>query len=61
MLYRIAPWDSFGGHNEPARKAETHSAIRDNLEPVPGEASKRSVVGLSSFPTFGRNRDFTAE
>ena len=29
MLYRIAPWDTFGGHNEPARKAETHSEIRE--------------------------------
>ena len=61
MLYRIAPWDSFRGHNELARKAETHSAIEDNLEPVPGETSKWSMAGLWSFPTFGWNRDFTAE
>ena len=61
MLYRIAPWDTFGEHNEPARKAETHSEIRDNLEPVPAETSKWSMAGLWSFPTFGWNRDFTAE
>ena len=46
MLYRIAPWDTFGGHNEPAWKAETHSEIRDNLEPFPAETSKWSMACL---------------
>ena len=55
MLYRIAPWDTFGGHNEPLRKARhmvkfetTSSQFRAKLQNGRWLASHRSPLSAGT-------------